>query len=213
MSSRSTFWTTFPYTCYLYAVFSYNNIIDEFYASINIARIVKRASKSTMVSDGSSTTSKNDTRQGATGRALPDATTEWSRVDLDYSNILFSAESTPHRVPIGPRRPTVLQVIVALGWSRRTLPTFIPPCYSILGWDGRREPGRRQRPRPTSRVQRALIISRWNKNKGTREDIVDKGERNSTIGEKRSKKYKRVKRYSEFVKRTLDKRERKKERE
>lgn len=152
-------------------------------------------------------------RQDKGRQVAPFRTMERSGVDLDYSNILFSAESTPHRVPIGPRRPTVLQVIVALGWSRRTLPTFIPPCYSILGWDGRREPERRQRPRPTSRVQRALIISRWNKNKGTREDIVDKGERNSTVREKQSKKYERVKRYSEFVKRTLDKWERKKERE
>lgn len=130
-------------------VFSCINIINEFYASIDITRIVKRAWKSTMVFGGSSTTSKNDTtRQGATGRALPDNGVESSRSRL-RNNILFSAESTPHRVPIGPRRPTVLQVIVALGWSRRTLPTFIPPCYSILGWDGRREPERRQRPRPT----------------------------------------------------------------
>lgn len=36
---------------------------------------------------------------------------------VGYSNILFFflTESTPHRVPIVPERPTVLQVIVALG--------------------------------------------------------------------------------------------------
>lgn len=153
-------------------------------------------------------------RQDKGRQVAPFRTMEWSRVDLDYSNILFSAESTPHRVPIGPRRPTVLQVIVALGWSRRTLPTFIPPCYSILEGETEDENqndsnGHDQR----VEVQRALIISRWNKNKGTREDMADKGERNSTIGEKGSKKYERVKRYSEFVKRTLDKWERRKERE
>jgi len=68
---------------------------------------------------------------------MPDST-------VNYSNILFSStKSTPHRVPIGPERPTVLQVIVALGRSQID-PISTPIPNPISERVGMEDAGRRK---------------------------------------------------------------------
>lgn len=111
----------------------YNVTIVEFYTPVKITRVVNlRVLESTQcdatVAPGGSSATSNYDKTRASDRSRPPG--QWGRVDLRCSNILFSAESTPHRVPIGPERPTVLQVIVTLGWPRRSLPMFVPAIRS-----------------------------------------------------------------------------------